>query len=82
MQKCTAVRTVSTDRPKTNAMNYPMEFKTSTTYVVDNGYKVWLTSSDTEVSSAKDGDQFEIMIEEGMALYATLFAIITSACLI
>ena len=44
-------------------MDYPMVFKMGHTYNVSNGWKVWLTGSDTEVFSAKDGEEFEVMIE-------------------
>ena len=58
--RCTAIRTISTNREASDVSKYQMAFKKGETYEVETGFKVWLTGSDAQVSSFKDGGSFEI----------------------
>ena len=40
--RCTAIRTISSNRDPNETTSYKMAFKTGTTYEVETGYKVWL----------------------------------------
>ena len=72
VQRCTVIRTISSNKPDSQVTTYPLQFKTGTMYEVQSGFKVWVGD---ELRAVGDGDAFEIEIDQGIQVRLGILAL-------